>query len=145
MPDVEADIRKLPYDDGVADEILAIHVVEHFYFWEAAPLLTEWKRVLKPGGWIALETPNLVKCAVNLLTFLTSADQKTVVQMGMWGFYGDPNWRDPAMCHKWGYWPESLAGMLHHVGFIDIDEQPAEFHQPARDFRMVARKPSILQ
>ena len=59
-PDVEADLRKLPFPDEHADEIMAVHVIEHFYVWEVMSVLDEWKRVLKTGGKIILELPNLM-------------------------------------------------------------------------------------
>src|SRR5207244_238231 len=48
--DLRCDIRSLPVESDAADAVAAIHVLEHFYAWEAVPLLTEWKRILKPGG-----------------------------------------------------------------------------------------------
>ena len=51
QPDVICDVRKLDkFDTGHADEILAVHVVEHFWRWEVVDILKEWVRVLKPGG-----------------------------------------------------------------------------------------------
>jgi 2-polyprenyl-3-methyl-5-hydroxy-6-metoxy-1,4-benzoquinol methylase len=48
--------------EGVADRtvgtIVAMHVVEHLPFPELYALLTESARVLKPGGYLAVETPN---------------------------------------------------------------------------------------
>jgi hypothetical protein len=35
LPDVEADLRSLPFPDDYADEARAIHVIEHFQVWEA--------------------------------------------------------------------------------------------------------------
>ena len=59
-PDIIADIRDLKtIKTAIADEILAVHVIEHFFYWEVGPLLKSWRRVLKPGGKIILECPNL--------------------------------------------------------------------------------------
>ena len=50
-PDVLCDLRKLtPFEDQSVDEILSVHVVEHFWRWEVVDILKEWVRVLKPGG-----------------------------------------------------------------------------------------------
>ena len=50
QPDVNADIRDLSkIKSSIADEILAVHVIEHFYFWKVVPLLKSWRRLLKPG------------------------------------------------------------------------------------------------
>ena len=48
-PDVVCDLRNLsPFASDSADEILSVHVVEHFWRWEVADILREWVRVLKP-------------------------------------------------------------------------------------------------
>ena len=41
-PDVISDIRKLTFDDNYADEILSVHVIEHFWRWEVSDILKEW-------------------------------------------------------------------------------------------------------
>jgi predicted SAM-dependent methyltransferase len=59
-PDVICDVRKLDkFADNYADEIMAVHVVEHFWRWEVVEILSEWVRVLKPGGKIRCSTPDL--------------------------------------------------------------------------------------
>ena len=54
-PDVLADLRSLPFGSNYADEILAVHVIEHFYLWEAEDVLNHWKNCLRRGGQIILE------------------------------------------------------------------------------------------
>src|SRR5687767_12241110 len=50
-PDVICDLHRLtPFEDTSVDEILSVHVVEHFWRWEVLDVLREWVRVLKPGG-----------------------------------------------------------------------------------------------
>ena len=58
--DVVCDLHRLtPFEDDSIDEILSVHVIEHFWRWEVLSVLTEWVRVLKPGGRMVLECPNL--------------------------------------------------------------------------------------
>jgi predicted SAM-dependent methyltransferase len=58
--DVICDLHQLkPFEDASADEVLAVHVVEHFWRWEVVDVLREWARVLKPGAPMILECPNL--------------------------------------------------------------------------------------
>jgi len=57
-PDLVADIRHLPLDDGVADSLFASHVLEHFGWDE--PVLEEWHRVLKSGGEIVVIVPDII-------------------------------------------------------------------------------------
>jgi predicted SAM-dependent methyltransferase len=67
-PDVNCDIRKLDvFSDEYCDEILAVHVVEHFWRWEVEAVIKEWIRVLKPGGRMILECPNLMTACEEFL------------------------------------------------------------------------------
>lgn len=53
------DIRKLDvFSDDSADLIYACQVLEYFDREEAGAVLTEWRRVLKPGGTLRLSVPN---------------------------------------------------------------------------------------
>lgn len=60
FPHVEhvADARKLPFQDRSVSEIYSSNVIEHFWWFEITALLTEWCRVLRPGGRIEIHTPD---------------------------------------------------------------------------------------
>lgn len=132
--DIKCDLRKLEFaKDNTVEEIIAIHVIEHFYKWEVQPLLQEWRRVLVPGGKIILECPDLQKAAY---AFLMGEGN----QMGMWAFYGNPDLKDVFHCHHWGYTPETLAFELQLAGFKNIEKAKAQFKIPARDMRVQAVK-----
>lgn len=143
-PDVICDLRQLsPFPDSHADEVLAVHVVEHFWRWEIEEVLREWVRVLKPGGRMVLECPNLKSACEAFLANPDSAFGKgNAGQRTMWVFYGDPGWKDPLMVHRWGYTPESLAALMLTVGLRDARQEPAQFKlREPRDMRVVAVKP----
>ena len=125
----------MPLDDGVAEELQAMHALEHVYAWEAPNLLAEWRRLLRPGGLLVLELPNLEHAARNLLE-----GQKD--QMSMWPLYGDPSWRDPYMCHRYGYTPKTLEALLTAGGFSSILHMPPQTHgaRTNRDMRVEARR-----
>lgn len=46
------------FDDGVADEIYACHILEHINRHKVHSVLKEWIRVLKPGGILRIAVPN---------------------------------------------------------------------------------------
>jgi len=144
QPDINCDIKKLNiFPDDYADEVLAVHVIEHFWRWEVNSVLIEWFRVLKPGGKIILECPNLISACQEFLKNpnLSSGPGKEG-QRSMWVFYGDPQWEDPLMVHRWGYTPYSLAKILNDAGFISMKQEPAEFKlKEPRDMRITAIKP----
>lgn len=131
-PDIVADIRTLPLPDGYADEAMAIHVLEHVYRWDVPAVLGEWKRVLKPGGLLILELPDLIKCCRAVLAGASD-------RMGMWGLYGDPGYQDVLMTHKYGYSAEDVKALLRQAGFIKIRLREPQFHKKARDMRIEAR------
>lgn len=144
-PDVICDLHDLStFESNSADEILSVHVVEHFWRWEIRDVLREWVRVLKPGGRMIVECPNLLSACH---TFIQDPQQFSGEdkhgQRTMWVFYGDPAWKDPLMIHRWGYTPASLAELLQEVGLTDIHQEPAQFKlREPRDMRLVASKPA---
>jgi SAM-dependent methyltransferase len=136
IPDVEADLRELPFPDDYADEARAIHVIEHFHVWEAKKVIKEWMRVLKPGGTLAIECPNLDKIIALF------AVPNIPPHMTYWGLYGDPRLEDPLMMHKWCFTERMLGGLMDECGLVDIRGEVPRFHQPIRDMRLVGVKPT---
>lgn len=133
-PEILCDARKIPLDDGVADTVMAIHVFEHFYRWEAEEVLREWRRLLKPGGLLILELPNLVKCCQNYLSG-KARPGKSPDQLGRWGIYGDTTLKNPYMLHPWGYSPDELIALVEANGFKDAKEVQTQFHPAGRNHR----------
>lgn len=60
--DIIADFRTLTYEPGSIDEIRCHHVFEHFTRTESLRLLLTWRRWLKPGGRLHIETPDFDTC-----------------------------------------------------------------------------------
>lgn len=142
-PDVLCDLHELTvFENDYADEILAVHVVEHFWRWEVVDILKEWVRVLKPGGKMILECPNLISACQEFLKnpdLMAGGGQEG--QRSMWVFYGDPSWKDSLMVHRWGYTPRSLAMVMHEAGLTDLRQEPAQFKlREPRDMRITGIK-----
>lgn len=125
----------LPLADGCAEEVASFHFIEHVFRWEAPAMLAEWKRLLKPGGLLVLELPNIEAAAKNLIAGMDP-------QMWMFPFYGDPSHRDPYMMHKHGYMPRTIKELVAECGFKDIRILPPQTHgrRANRDMRVEARK-----
>jgi SAM-dependent methyltransferase len=143
-PDVLCDLRRLtPFESDSVEEILSVHAIEHFWRWEAADVLREWLRVLKPGGVMILECPNLATACAELLKDPDCfAGAGRDGQLTMWVLYGDPAWQDPLMCHRWGYTPQSLMRLMGEAGLVKLRQEPAQFKlREPRDMRIVGEKP----
>lgn len=128
-------VNPLPLEDACASEVHSYHFIEHVYWWEAPAVVAEFFRLLKPGGKLVLELPNLALAAANLVAGKPD-------QLSMWGLYGDPSHRDPFMCHKWGWTPNTLPPLLEAAGFVDVQCMAPIKHgaRVKRDMRAEARK-----
>lgn len=118
----------------------AIHVLEHFYAWETIPALTEWKRILKPGGKLILELPCLDKVFA-YIAWCVQNKEGMLPFMTVHALYGDTNHRSVAMCHKVGFFAEDVISMLKHIGMRDVKSEDALYHFRFRDMRITAIKP----
>lgn len=136
--DVVSDLRALPFDSGTVDRAVAIHVLEHFYEWEAVDVLKEWKRILKPGGQLVLELPCMDKVTAYLVK-CAQTKQPAFAQMTWWALYGDPRYKSVEMTHKWAYSFELLEKALISAGFTDVAFSKPRYHVPQRDMRATAR------
>jgi len=131
----------LPFSSRSFALVEVYHVIEHVYPWVSVEILKEFWRILKPEGKLVIECPNLeFACA----WLVQNSDYRSDSQMGMWAIYGDPNSQNALQMHKWGYTPITLAEILKKAGFVRIRREVPQTHVPARDFRIIAIKPSQI-
>lgn len=128
-------IEPMPLPDECADELCSFHVLEHFFRYDADAVISEWKRVLKIGGKLILELPNIEAAARNLLAGMSD-------QMSMWPLYGDWSHGSPYMMHRHGYTPKTVTALLAFHGFKNIEMMPPRTHRARanRDMRVEATK-----
>lgn len=156
-----ADVRQLPDDwGGQFDHAHADHVLEHMSWVDTLKVLSEWVRILKPGGTLEINVPDL-KVAFDLL-----ADDKYTNQL--WGMiYGDQGhemWNqgpyggyDPAPAVGDEYPPErflphSFEHNAHKAGFTasylgkllwDAGLEAVEAETAGYNLKVVGRKPEL--
>ena len=105
---VTAFMWDLPYQDGEVAEIFSSHALEHIEKRQVVPTLQEWYRVLKPGGVLILEVPDLVWCCENWLAHRDNGWNLDCL-------FG--NQEHPGELHRTGFTEEILLAYLQASGF----------------------------
>ena len=139
-PDVACDIRELPFEKDYADEIMVIHSLEHFAFWEHENMMREWKRVLKPGGVLAVEVPCMDKVIQH---FLNTATGPVAYNLTWGALYGDNSFPRESMLHKWCFSQKQLIALFEETGYENVEQKPVQYHIAARDMRVEGKKPEV--
>jgi ubiquinone/menaquinone biosynthesis C-methylase UbiE len=116
--ELKCDALKLPFPDNSVVEILAVHIIEHFHFHDTFNALKEWYRVLKVGGKLRIETPDLLATCIK---FVNSNEQDRVDLYGQ--FFAIP-WV-PGELHKFLFTESQLMYELSDCKFKNIIRVPA--------------------
>ncbi len=131
IPDVLCDVEDLPFESNSVDRMEAYHLIEHFDYIHCKYVLSEWFRVLKSGGFLILETPDLEK---SFKKFLKSRDKEKTLQ---W-IYGIDSL---GMQHKTGFTFDLLKSVLKEIGYEKISKKKAKTHIYDPGMRVICRKP----
>lgn len=143
-PDILAEIPPLPPEvrDTQWDVVELIHGIEHFWRWDAGPLLKAIHEVLRPCGVLVLEQPDIL-VAARVLAGTQRSPTPDPIKSTMWPLYGDPSHRDSGFCHRWGWTPATLTSILRETApwsSIRVLPQQHHVHAMGRDFRVEATK-----
>lgn len=111
-PDLVLDLNKLPYpyENDSIDEIIAKDILEHFPFKATEPLLKEWYRLLKKGGKIYIQTPDIEYIAKEVIMTKKYGYKET----SFW-IYGEQDY--PTNFHKTGFTIPTIKILLETIGF----------------------------
>ena len=141
------DITKpFPLPDNCVDEILTVHVIEHIDRWAIEDTLAEWHRILRPGGQLSTEWPDLLKACLQIakdpssLLETQSRENKRVTKHTMHVIYGNPRFKHKAMTHAWGYSIDSLIELMKKIGFSSVTAEENLYRKTPKDSRVVAVK-----
>jgi predicted SAM-dependent methyltransferase len=115
--DVIADAKFLPFKNNSFDIVDNCHVIEHFGYYEGWECIKEWNRVLKIGGKLCIETPELVSLCKRLVE-LEEKDRLNCCTL----LFGQDYFLGQA--HKFLYTEYQLKSTMEMFGFriIDIDK-----------------------
>ena len=115
------------------DECFARHFLEHLTPNKARLTLKAWRQVLKDGGKIDIEVPDIAYHAMQLITAPTEQSpigkDSTNYEHAIAGFYG---WQTNVETgedwdiHKWGYTEKTLKLLLTELGFKNLERVESE-------------------
>lgn len=143
--DFYLDFRELSsaFRPGIASEVLLVHSLSYLNLWEARQLLRVIHRLLRLGGRIVIELPDLGKCARHLLASEGDLDAYLEGVRGVYAF--DPSQvREelPITPYAFGWSAWHLCDELRQAGFGSCEVlEPVYHEQPWRDIRVEAVKP----
>ena len=136
------DVLELELPENSVEEILASHLFEHINPYNAVDLLKKWLKILKPGGKLIMEVPDIEALC---------RDFVTANKQGRYGIlnciYGAVNTKEggaPSEItspHLWGWYPEIMGDHLMSAGFTHIVFGPEQIPHPHTNFRVEANKP----
>jgi predicted SAM-dependent methyltransferase len=115
--DVVADVTQpLPFEDGCAELIYAVHLLEHVATERVPAVLADWRRVLRPGGVLMLAVPDLDAIARILMERSGWFTPPHAPWLG--AIYGGQ--KDEWDFHKTGFTAPWLAYLLSNAGFGEV-------------------------
>ena len=116
-PDVVWNIEQIPFPfpDNYFDEIIAKDIIEHLPFAKIRAVLKELHRILKPGGKIYIQVPDLEAIFYKIILGIYRDDFEVISYWVYGGQDYDYNF------HKTGFTITALKKILQLQGFI-VDE-----------------------
>ncbi len=118
---VKCSATALTFPDEYADLIYTGHMIEHLDFHEGLAAIKEFKRVLKTGGTLEIECPNLD--AICLAFVKASESEKVDLYRILFG----STWEKGGI-HKFLYTPSQMRWSLNQYGFKNIRQAKPERH-----------------
>ncbi len=116
----------LPFDTGWAEEILAIHVLEHVPPALLVPTLQEWRRCLGRSGFLQVHVPDSRRLAGQFATEEDPA-RKWALMGALLGMYANPTVDHPSKLsqpadHQILFDAELLTWALREAGFVRVED-----------------------
>jgi len=140
------DVFDLELSENSVEEILASHLFEHVNPYNSVDLLKKWLKVLKPGGKLIMEMPNIEE----LCKLFVTSDKST--RYGILNcIYGTVNTKEDGKPseitspHLWGWYPEMLFEHLVWAGYTEIAMGAEQIPHPFKNFRVEAVKPLVFR
>ena len=135
--DVVCDARELAYDNNSVDEVVMLHALEHFTLDDACMIVRKIFAMLKPGGILIIEAPDVFKAVKNTPTGEFDAIR------GIFGDIAELRKGKDGYQHKWGWTGALCQQELASAGFnvSEVKDGISHAHQ-WRDVRVIGVKPN---
>ena len=128
--------------ENSVEELMASHLFEHVNPYKSVELLQKWCKILKPGGKLIMELPNILELCQDFVNG-TKAERYGILNC-VYGSVNTKDSEDPSAItspHLWGWYPEIMVDHLVWAGFTDIKILPEQIPHPHKNFRVEATKP----
>lgn len=135
--EVVASAWRLPFPDDWAEEIVAVHSLEHVHPRLLLPTLGEWHRVLRPGGRLRVHVPNAPRIMQRFME--APRDAKWALMGALLGMYCGPDSATPGHLawpsdHQILFDTELLRWAVETAGYsdaVDVTSELADTHTEA--------------
>ncbi len=104
-------LDSLPFQKSSVEEVVMIHVFEHFPKYVIEPIMSEINRVLSVGGKLIIGVPDTIGNAKLLLDAKTEEEEEWAIRLI------DGTQKNRWSHHYCSYTNRSLRKALHHYGF----------------------------
>ena len=117
--DIEKELLR-PFPDNSADEIIARDCIEHISWRRVEDLLRDIYRVLKPGGKVYIQVPDLEAIAKKIILNpdFRYGELEGWKAISYW-VYGGQDY--PENTHKAGFTIPTLKRLLESIGFVVVE------------------------
>jgi len=138
--DVVCDAREVDYAENSVDEVVIFHAIEHFSLDDACMVLRKVFKMLKPGGHLIIEAPDVFKAVKNTPTGEFDAIR------GIFGDIAELRKGKDGYQHKWGWTGALMQQELSSAGFNvgEVENGISHGHE-WRDFRVIGIKQSEVK
>ena len=125
-PDIVCDIRDMhPVMADCMDSVYSNHNLEHLFDYEVPLALSEFYRVIKPGGLVCIGVPNLQAVAAevakgNLYGVLYDSPAGPIAAIDCIFGYRKFTKDNPHQMHKTGFTPGTLMSKMVDAGFKNV-------------------------
>jgi hypothetical protein len=117
------------FQENSIEEIVAFQVMEHFSKDEVMKVLMDWHSLLKPGGTLRVDVPDIVATFEMIKDVNNNVDIDYIIRL----VYGSGKSR--FFVHHDGYYPFKLKKMLRAIGYAKVVAMSKNIHDyPAFGF-----------